>query len=75
MSRATLEARLAALEKQVESLVASGAGASRLKDWRRTSGAFTGDDLMAQVFNEGRKIRVAERKRARSRSQNKRQPT
>jgi hypothetical protein len=65
MSRATLEQRVAALEKRVEALAAHQSGAGRVKDWRRTAGAFTGDDVMKQIFEEGRKIREAERKRAR----------
>ncbi len=64
MSRATLEERVAALEKQVGALLANHTGMGRARDWRRTRGAFTGDDLMKQVFEEGRKIRDAERKRA-----------
>ena len=64
MSRATLEQRVAALEKRVDALAAQS-GAGRVKDWRRTAGAFTGDDVMKQIFEEGRKIREAERKRAR----------
>ena len=67
MSQATLEERVAALEKQVGALLANHAVAGRAKDWRRTRGAFTGDDLMKQVFEEGRKIREAERKRAQPR--------
>jgi hypothetical protein len=62
MSRATLEERVAALEKQVGSLLATHRGTGRARDWRRTRGAFTGDDVMKQVFEEGRKIRDAERK-------------
>jgi hypothetical protein len=72
MARATLEERVAALERQVGTLLANHAGTGRSKDWRRTRGVFTGDDLMKQVFEEGRKIRDAERKRAR-RSRKKRQ--
>jgi hypothetical protein len=64
MSQATLEERVAALEGQVAALLANHAGVGRAKDWRRTRGAFTGDDLMKQVFAEGRTIREAERKRA-----------
>jgi hypothetical protein len=64
MSRETLEERIATLEKQVRVLLADHAAADRTKDWRRTRGAFTGDDLMEQVFKEGHKIREAERKRA-----------
>ncbi|MGO9467877.1 MAG: hypothetical protein ACLQIB_27325 [Isosphaeraceae bacterium] len=66
MPRATLEQRVAELERQVAALLASDGGTARAKDWRRTLGAFTGDDLMKQIFAEGRKIREAERKRARA---------
>jgi hypothetical protein len=45
----------------------------RAKDWRRMRGVFTGDHLMKQVFEEGRKIRDAERKRAQPRSGKRRQ--
>ena len=73
MSLTTLEERVATLEKQVGAMLANSAGAGRAKDWRRTRGAFTGDDLMKQVFEEGRKIRDAERKGAQPRSGKKRQ--
>jgi hypothetical protein len=73
MPRATLEQRVAALEKQVSALLANHAGTGRAKNWRRTRGAFTGDDLMKQVFEEGCKIRGADRKRAQARSGTKRQ--
>ena len=73
MSRATLEERVATLERQVGALIANHAGTGRSKDWRRTRGIFTGDDLMKQVFEEGRKIRDAERKRAQPRRGRKRQ--
>jgi hypothetical protein len=72
MSRATLEDRVAALERQVGALLANHAGTGRTKDWRRTRGAFTGDNLMKQIFEEGRKIRDAERKRTQKRSRKKR---
>ncbi len=73
MSPAKLEERVAALERQVGALLAKHGGRGRAKDWRRTRGAFTGDDLMKQVFAEGRKIRDAERKRAQPRRGSKRQ--
>lgn len=57
MSRGTLENRVAALESQVGKLLANQTSSGRAKDWRRTRGAFTGDDLMKQVFQEGRRIR------------------
>ncbi len=65
MPPTTLEERVAALEKQVGALLSDGAERGRTKDWRRTRGAFTGDDLMKQVFAEGRKIREADRQRGR----------
>jgi len=67
----TLEERVAALERQVGALLANSAGTGPAKDWRRTRGVFTGDDLMKQVFGKGRKIRSAERNRAGSRSRKK----
>ena len=73
MGRATLEERVAVLEKQVGALLADPSGARRVKDGRRTRGAFTGDDLMKQIFEEGRKIREAERKLARGQGAKKRQ--
>jgi len=73
MSRATIEERLAALERQVGALLANHSGTGRAKDWRHTRGAFTGDELMKQIFEEGRKIRDAEGKRAQPRSLKKRQ--
>lgn len=72
MSRATIEERLAALEKQVGALLANHAAPNRAKDRRRTRGVFSGDDLMKQVFAEGRKIREADRKQPAARTGNKR---
>jgi hypothetical protein len=71
MSRATLEERVAALERQVRSLLAPPEGMGHAKDWRRTRGVFTGDDFMKQVFEEGRKIRESDRKRVQTRSRKK----
>jgi hypothetical protein len=68
MRQPTLEKRVATLEKQVSELLAAQTGKKRVKDWRRTFGAFTGDELMKEIFEEGRKIREADRKRARARS-------
>jgi hypothetical protein len=72
MSRPTIEERVTALEKQVGVLLADRAGSKRGKDWRRTRGAFTGDELMKKVFAEGRKIREADRKPAELRNAKKR---
>jgi hypothetical protein len=35
------------------------------QDWRRTLGMFTGDEIMKQIDEEGRKIREKERRQAR----------
>lgn len=51
MSEQTLEERVAALEKQVRELLAAQMGKKQTKDWRRTFGAFTGDEFMQEVFN------------------------
>ncbi len=69
MSQATLEERVAELERQVAQLVAQlvANGAPRQKDWRRTIGMFTGDEGMKEVFREAMKIREADRARARRR--------
>lgn len=68
----TLEERVAALERQVADLTANGITRPPAKDWRRTIGMFTGDEVMKQVFEEGRKIREADRARARRRYPKKR---
>lgn len=71
MSNSTLEERVAALERQMAALVVDPTHRSD-KDWRRIRGMFTGDDLVQQIFAEGRKIREAERKQSRSSSGSKR---
>lgn len=67
MPRLTLTQRVAELERQVKSLL-DRLGGERTKDWRRTVGAFSGDEFMREVFAEGRKIREADRAKTRSRS-------
>lgn len=71
MSRPTLEERVSILEKQIGALLAVPVEAGLAKNWHRARGAFTGDDLMKQVFEEGGKIRTAERKRAQPRKRKK----
>jgi hypothetical protein len=66
MNQESLEKRVSALEKQVSALTANG-HANPTKDWRRTRGAFSGDDFMKQVFEEGRKIRATEKRASTSR--------
>ena len=52
MSRASLEDRVVALEKQVALLLSNHSATRTAKDWRHTRGSFTGDDLMKQIFAE-----------------------
>jgi hypothetical protein len=73
MSQPNLEKRVGALEKLVAALLANPMADRGAKDWRRTRGIFTGDDLMKQIFEEGRKIREAERKRPQPRTRKNRQ--
>ena len=55
---ATLEAEMAELKRQVQRPVPR-------RDWRSTVGAFSGDDGMMEVFDEARKLREADRAKAR----------
>jgi hypothetical protein len=73
MPQPTLEERVAALEKEVARL----AGKLRSDDepgphdWKLTLGMFANDPIMREIEEEGRKIREADRRRAR-RSQRRR---
>lgn len=73
MSRGALEQRITALEKKVDALIA-GQSNVPVNDLRSLRGIFTGDDLMKEIFDEGRKIREAERKHARRSTTTKRKP-
>jgi hypothetical protein len=64
MTRATLQARVTALEQQVADLQKSQANGTLQKDWRRTIGAFTDDPELLEIFHEAKRIRDADRKRA-----------
>ncbi len=72
MTKSKLEERVAELEKQFKKLLADLEGISQQKDWRHTFGAFTGDEVMKQIFEEGAKIREADRRRAKRRAPTKR---
>jgi hypothetical protein len=67
MTSTTLEQRVAALEEQVRQLQESLAGSARAKDWRRTIGMFTGDEVMKQIDLEALKYREADRRKTRDR--------
>ena len=57
-----LAERVAVLEKRVAELADSG----KANAWLDSVGKFAGDDLMKEIFEEGQKIREAEREAVRS---------
>ncbi len=65
MSQHTLEDRVATLEQTVKGLVDAARTGKQGRDWRSTVGMFEGDPVIAQIQEEGRKIREAERRAAR----------
>jgi hypothetical protein len=67
--RRSLEERVSALEVQMTELRALLVSLNRPKDWRTMIGCFAGDELMMEIFEEGRKIREKDREKARRRRQ------
>ena len=67
MSQASVEERISALERTVAQLVQSRETASLVKDWKRTVGMFSGNELMKEIDAAGQKIREEDRQRARRR--------
>lgn len=67
MSRATLEERVARLEKRLDELVQEKSilNAPARKDWRRTVGMFKGDAIMKEIVDEALRMREEERREAR----------
>lgn len=66
MSVVTLKDRIESLESEVKKL-REELDASRIhrsKDWRRTIGAFTGDEGMQAILRDALKLRGADRKTA-----------
>ena len=66
----TLARRVARLERDVADLHARLAAAPEpapapAKDWRRTIGMFSGDELMKEIDEYARQFREADRRRAR----------
>lgn len=72
MADQTIEERVATLERELAELKTTVANGSWTKDWRRTIGMFTGDEVMKRIDEEARKYREADRKRARRRATPKR---
>ena len=67
MARAVqeIEARLARLEREVETIKFRLANGSDQPWWRQTMGMFKDDKAFAEIVRLGRKIRQADRKRSR----------
>jgi hypothetical protein len=65
MPQTKVEERISALERTVAELVQSRRSAGRVKDWKRTVGMFSGNDLMKEIDAAGQKIREQDRLRAR----------
>ena len=66
-----LQTRVAELELQVAELRRQQPQPE--KDWRRTIGMFAGDEGMKAVFEEGQRIREADRAKAKRSAKRKRQ--
>ena len=65
MPQTNVEDRLAALERAVAELVQGRQSDRPAKDWRRTVGMFSGNELMKEIDEAGRKIREKDRQRGR----------
>jgi hypothetical protein len=63
----TLDERVSALEKQVEELRTVLQKSSRAKDWQRTVGMFTGDNVMKRIDKAARHYREVDRAKVRRR--------
>lgn len=66
MSSSSVESRLECLETRVTQLQEElQSMRSAKKDWRRTIGAFTGDEGMQELLSEAMRLREADREKAR----------
>jgi hypothetical protein len=72
MSQMSVEERISALERTVAQLVQSRDAASPVKDWKRTVGMFSGNELMKEIDAAGQRIREEDRQRARRRGNGRR---
>ena len=63
MAQPTLDQRVTTLEQEVARLsqLLPGEKQPQQKDWRSTLGMFTGDPIMKEIIEEGRKIRELDR--------------
>ena len=67
MSQMTVEERISALDRTVAELVQSRRPAGRMKDWQRSVGMFSGNELMKEIDAAGQQLREQDRQRARRR--------
>lgn len=74
MSNQTLEQRVTALERRLAELEAAEMNGLREKNWERTFGMFTGDEVSKRVDAEILNARELERKKARSRGTRRNKP-
>jgi hypothetical protein len=72
MSQTNVDERLSALERTVAQLVQWRRATGRGKDWKRTVGMFSGNELMKEIDAAGQKIRDQDRQRARRRGSKRR---
>jgi hypothetical protein len=72
MPQMSVEERISSLERTVAQLVQSRETASRAKDWKRTVGMFSGNELMKEIDAAGQKIREEDRQRVRRRGNGRR---
>lgn len=64
MAQHTLEERVRTLEETVAELVAVANASRQKRDWQSTVGIFKDDPIIAEIQEEGRKLREAERRAA-----------
>lgn len=64
MAKNNLEERIATLEQQMAAVLAA-VQKGRGKNWRRTLGMFTGDEVMKRIDEQALKYRQADRKKTR----------
>jgi hypothetical protein len=62
----SLEKRVAALEQELADLRAAMTNGRATNEWKSTIGMFSGDEEMQQFFEQGMKVREADRKRTRN---------
>jgi hypothetical protein len=66
MSLRELETRVAAVERQLAEIQRK-LNNGQDKDWRKTAGMFTGDEVMKRIFENALRYREADRRKARRR--------